>query len=113
MSCWFCYWGWPKPIADIYDRYIDTAGHAAMHYGPAHVVWDDENFDCAEVCLEDFAKHSDDRHTPDELAAVRRSLEALAALPMELREWPEAYANDDHGSPADYPPPAGMVMVRR
>lgn len=113
MCCWFCYWGWPKPIADIYDRAIAIAGESAMHYGPAHVVWEDENFDCAEACLADFEKHSDDRLTPEALMAVRKSLEELAALPVELRSWPEAYELDDNGSPADYPPPAGMIMVRR
>ena len=43
--CYYCHWGWPKPIADIYDKYLEIAGSSAMHFGPAHVVWEDENFE--------------------------------------------------------------------
>lgn len=109
--CWYCHWGWPKPIADIYDRYIGIAGESAMHYGPAHIVWDDENWDSAQWCLDHFEEHSDGDHTPKELAAVYASLKELVALPQDVIEAiPEGY-DDEH--PENYPPPAGMEMVHR
>lgn len=112
--CWYCYWGWSKPVADIYTRFVAVAGESAMHYGPAHIVWDDENFEreCVQYCVDGFdaddAHWNDGRHTRDELEAVRQSLFALLALPdAELAPMPEDY-DDEH--PADYPPAVEMVV---
>lgn len=81
--CWFCTHGWPKAIRDIYDEHIKVAGYSAMHFGPAHVVWEDENFDSAQWCLDNFDEYSGD-HSAEELAAVRASLVALLALPANV-----------------------------
>lgn len=110
--CWYCHWGWPKPVADIF-----LAAKAALDgddtpllYGPAHVVWADENFDCAPWCLEHFGEYSSGLYA-EEQAVVRQSLEQLAALPSDQRDiWPEAFGDRD--DPENYPPPPGMEMVR-
>ena len=111
--CWHCHWGWPKAVADIYDKACaalgDEDGHA-LHYGPAHVVWDDENWHSAEMCLKEFDKYTDDLRE-DEKSIVRQSLIELAAIPLAERDVePEDY-DDEH--PELYPPPEGVVMVRR
>ncbi len=77
-------------------------------YGPAHVVWADENFDSAQWCLDNFEKYRGD-NSDAALAVVRRSLERLAALPESA--WnvePEDY---DDRNPDQYPPPDGVEMV--
>jgi hypothetical protein len=111
--CWSCYWGWPKAIADIYDKACkdlgDDDGHV-LHYGPGHVVWEDENWHSAEWCLENFDKYSEDLNE-SEKTIVRRSLQELAAIPLEERDLePEDY-DDEH--PELYPPPKGAIMVHR
>lgn len=101
--CWYCYWGWPKPIADIYDRYVALAGESAMHYGPAHIVWEDENF--ARHHIEWCLAHSDEYRgdcSDEELAYVRDSLVALLALDdAVLESEPEGYNGCE---PAKFPP---------
>jgi hypothetical protein len=49
--CWFCYWGWPKPVADIYLKALAKLDgyDSPLHFGPAHIIWDDENFDRADA----------------------------------------------------------------
>jgi hypothetical protein len=111
--CWHCHWGWPKAVADIYDRACkdlgDEDGHA-LHYGPGHVVWDDENWHSAEWCLEHFDEYAKDL-SESEKVIVRRSLQELSEIPLEERDLePEDY-DDEH--PEHYPPPLGAVLVRR
>lgn len=110
MICWYCHWGWPKAVADIYLKAKGELGFEnALHYGPAHVVWEDENFDRAEWCLENFEKYSGEL-SEKEAAVVRRSLEELAALPLSERcVEPEDY---DGEAPENFPPRAGLVMLR-
>ena len=111
MICWYCHWGWAKPVAEIYSRALADLGgdEFPLLFGPAHVVWEDENFDCAEACLEDFEKYKGD-NGDDELAIVRRSLEELAALPESVRcPEPDDY-DGDH--PELYPPSVDVVRVR-
>jgi hypothetical protein len=108
--CWFCYWGWPKPVADIYLKALEKLNgyEAPLHYGPAHVVWDDENFDCAQVCLDDFDRYSDG-FTKEEMDIVRESLVELAELPESDYEIiPDDY-DDEH--PELYPPTVEVVKV--
>lgn len=80
------YRGWPKPVADIYQKALQALDgyESPLHYGPAHIVWDDENFDSAEWCLENFDKYKGDYSDAD-LAIVKKSLEELVALPLETR----------------------------
>lgn len=107
--CWYCSWGWSAQVADIHDRALKLAGESALHYGPAHIVWDDENFEREDVqwCLDHFDEHRGD-HSEDELAAVKTSLEELLALPDEiLAPMPEDY-DDEH--PDRYPPNPAITM---
>ena len=106
--CWYCHWGWPKPVADIYDKGVEMSSWSAMHFGPGHIVWEDENFDSPEWCLENFEKYKRD-YSDEELEGVRWSLEELAKLPLEIRDpQPDDY---DDANPAKYPPPKGMIMI--
>ena len=110
--CWYCHWGWAKQVMDIYDAALEMPGSSwsAMHFGPAHIVWEDENFDRAEWCLENFDKYSEDL-TEKEKAAVRWSLEELNKIPMHIRcPEPDDY-DDEH--PDQYPPPVTITMIRR
>ena len=109
--CWYCYWGWPEPVAAIYRKYEDADG-GAMKNGPSHIVWSDENFERHHVewCL----KNCDDDpldYSKEELDAVRASLRELLVLPDEVRDPASAYnfGDDDVES---FPPPAGMKMVK-
>jgi hypothetical protein len=111
MGCWYCYWGWPKKVADIYKKALDALGGntSPLHFGPAHVVWADENFNSAESCLENFDKYSDN-FDKWEMDIVRRSLEELAMIPLEERDiWPDEY---DGANPELFPPPDGIEMVK-
>ena len=111
MNCWYCYWGWPEAVATIYQDALRELGgdDRPLNYGPAHVVWEDENFDDAEGCLISFDKYRYD-YSDEELAVVRRSLERLVALPESERcVEPEDY---DGEHPDNYPPPIGIKMVK-
>ena len=84
---------WPKVIADIYRRAVwDLGGDDnPLLWGPAHVVWEDNNFDCAESCLRDFDEmvqrlNMRDDFNEDQLIIVHRTLEELAQLPMSIRD---------------------------
>ena len=101
--CYWCYWGWPKPIKDIYDRALAELDgwKDPLEFGPGHIVWSDENWDSADWCLEHFDEYRGD-YSDEDLAIVKRSLVELLAVPEEFREPPEEY---DDENPADFPPP--------
>jgi hypothetical protein len=111
--CWWCYWGWPKPIADIYDDCLAKLDgwKEPLEFGPGHVVWSDENWDSAQWCLEHFGDYPKPEYmTDDHLAIVRESLERLCALPDEYKHEPDEY---EGSNPEDYPPPSHWEMIRR
>lgn len=130
-TCWWCHWGWPREIAEIYlraEKDIDEAilntateandwhtveeplsGEYALEYGPAHVVWSDENWDLAESCLKDCDDPLHADWFPPALEIVKRSLRELAALPEELKRTPKGY---DGEHPENYPPPPEWEMAR-
>ncbi len=111
MICWYCHWGWPKAVADIYLKALaDLDGcDTPLLYGPAHIVWGDENFDSAEWCLEHFDDDTGD-YTVDEMTIVRQSLLELKKLPEEVIDIePDDY---DGEHPERYPPPSGIEMVK-
>lgn len=59
MHHYFSYWGWPKQIADIYDeavRRLNVNEHPLL-FGPAHIVWEDENFSHYQHCLNNFDEY--------------------------------------------------------
>lgn len=103
MICYWCYWGWPKPIRDIFEAArVKLGGNIEpLLYGPAHIVWDDENFDSAQHCLDHFDEYAGDL-TEYEKSVVRESLEMLLAVSNEFKNEPEEY--DGH-NPGLYPPP--------
>jgi|SRR3972149_2832337 len=100
--CWFCFWGWPKPIQDIYNVAVQElqGNNTALLYGPAHIVWSDENFDSAQWCLDHF-EDSTGGFTEWELNVVRESLEKLVAVPDKYKNWPTDY---DGQHPENFPP---------
>lgn len=113
--CWWCHWGWPKPIRDIYDKALAAldGDESPLLYGPAHVVWGDENWDSAQWCLDEFESWEmywmEDRFSDSDREAVRQSLVELVALPDELKQEPVDY---DGEHPENFPPPSHWVMVR-
>ena len=106
--CWYCYWGWSKPVAAIYARYAELAGESCMQYGPAHIVWADENFDRENVqwCLDHFDEYLDPECTDDQNSAVRQSLIELLALPDDVLSPQPANYIGQH--PERFPPKAPM-----
>lgn len=127
--CWYCSWGWSKPVAEIYRQafrdlnngiYVDgieMRAYWALNYGPAHCTWADENFtrDVIQSELDGMTKwaeewNTDSAHrskfTTAELAIVRRSLVELLALPDEqLSPEPADY---DDWNPHNFPPTVEM-----
>lgn len=107
--CWYCHWGWAKPVAEIYKKALAklNGDSSPLSFGPAHVVWADENWDFAESCLENYDKwvkeyNDDERFSDDDLKVVRWSLEELVKIPLKDREIePEDY---DGKHPENYPP---------
>lgn len=103
--CWYCHWGWAKPVAEIYIEAIKRLeGYdRPLLYGPSHIVWEDENWDddSLQYCLDNIEKEKDN-FFQEELDVVRWSLEELLKIPQEQREvCPDDY-DDCH--PANYPP---------
>jgi hypothetical protein len=110
--CWYCHWGWAKPVAEIYQDALDALGgdESPLLYGPGHIVWDDENFDdrCIRICIKNFDKYSGD-YSIKQLCMVRISLLELLALSPEQRDIePDDY---DGENPQNYPPKCEVVKV--
>ena len=85
-TCWWCRWGWPKQIHDIYQEAAKKLEDAtALDSGPSHVVWGDENFDSAQWCLDHFDDCCIGAFTDEDLQVVRESLEKLLAVPDEFK----------------------------
>lgn len=118
MYCWYCYWGWPEPVAEIFIRYKQLVGENAL-WSIAHIVWEDENFDTESIehCLAEPYDDNNSNYPEQTDQCVKESLEELLAIPEEIRD-PEAFLtngwweNERKGMPEDYPPPAGMMMVK-
>jgi hypothetical protein len=110
--CWYCHWGWPQQVAEIYDRAAAGLGYdSPLLYGRSHIVWEDENFedDHIKFCLEQSAGSY--VFTAAEDAIVIRSLKELLAIPESIRCCvPEDY-DDEH--PELFPPPTELAMVKR
>ena len=111
MICWYCYWGWAKPVAEIYLKALKKLNNdsSPLHYGPAHVVWEDENWYSAEWCLNNFETYKG-RFSEEELAIVKWSLEELIKIPLKQREIePDDY---DGLHPENYPPVDGIEVIK-
>jgi len=103
-ECWYCYWGWAKPVKKIFDEASEKLqGDHFLCYGPAHIVWDDENFDDSSIkfCIDNFDKYADKLNT-EEKEIVMWSLTELIKVPVAERcIVPEEYA-EEH--PENFPP---------
>lgn len=110
--CWYCHWGWPKRVSDIYDEAIQKLGgyDLPLICGPGHVVWGDQNWSSAEWCLEEFEKYARDL-TAEQAAIVRWSLEELVKIPLAERD-PAPDCDEAHDSPEKYPPADGVELVK-
>lgn len=115
--CWYCHWGWAKPVADIYDEALAALGfESPLEFGPAHIVWSDENFgdDSIRSCLADFDESlnwPDYEITAAEKLIVKQSLERLLEIQESVRCCEPA--DYDGERPEAFPPPEGFTMVRR
>lgn len=78
---------WPKSVMDIYRKAVQRldGNESPLLFGPAHVVWEDENWDFVDWCLEHFSEYPGD-NTGEQLAVVRWSLEELRKIPLKDRE---------------------------
>ena len=132
-ACWYCYWGWPKAVKEIHDRiekeidekldkwivnqnlwrqpYEPISGFNALRFGPAHLVWEDENWDCIDYCIKDCDSERFSKWPIFAINLVKKSLLELKALGKEnIKVCPADY---DGWNAQDYPPPAGVEMVQK
>jgi hypothetical protein len=116
--CWHCYWGWPKVIADIYDSAVKklSGDNNVLHFGPSHIVWEDENWKdhhikfCLQALKEDKHNYTD-IYSQEELEICKWSLKELLKIPYNQRDYePKDY---DEENPKDFPPPKDIVMIKR
>jgi hypothetical protein len=112
--CWYCYWGWARPVKEIYERAVEELGDSVVDYGPGHIVFADENFENhnIEFCLNECDANRDsyrDRMSDAEIDRLRAYLVELRQVPEEVRCCaPEEYWKDaDH--PERYPPTIEVV----
>ena len=84
---------WSPAVEKIYDDAFgmllskgetEQSADSCMHFGPAHVVWDDGNYDSAEWCIGHFTEFSDDLNDVQN-QIVMWSLVELAKIPVDDR----------------------------
>ena len=123
--CWYCYWGWPKEVFDVYRKYVEEAGSDSLFTaGPSHIVWSDENFGdgdinwCLKICTAEGLKEvygyegksAAEYYGVDELDidVVHRSLVVLREVSESIRLCvPKDY---DGNNPKEFPP-VGVEIV--
>ena len=78
---------WSDKVKEIYKKALDdlSGDIFPLHFGPAHVVWEDDNLDFAQSCLDDFDEFRGD-YKDWQLEIVRGSLVELADIP-ESELW--------------------------
>ena len=111
--CWFCFHGWPEKIDAIYKEAVEklSGDESVLHWGPSHIVWEDENFDSAQWCLDHLQEYRDeyrDEYTDDEIEVCKWSLEQLLELPEDMKRPPEGF-DDDDDHPEKFPPLYPMI----
>lgn len=116
--CWYCHWGWPKAILDIYKKakedidFIGDHGESCLEFGPAHIVWSDENWEDANIdyCIgECYPKAHWNEFSPEVFEIIKRSLEELKAIPLAVRLPSKGFeeecdGNNDYLLPENFPP---------
>jgi len=77
---------WSELVTEIYEAALEKldGNENPLHFGPAHIVWEDGNLDSAEWCLEHFDEYLG-MYTDEEYKVVKWSLEELAKIPVEMR----------------------------
>lgn len=126
--CWYCYWGWPEQVAEIYRKFSARVSDpcSVLDYGPGHIVWADENFETEHIewCIANGAEwreHKWDAKWPNPHEGLLLSDEdfelAIQSL-KELLEVPEKVrccvpADYDDENPAKFPPTIEMMSKRR
>lgn len=105
MICWYCYWGWPNAVMEIYERWLPELGESGLDYGAGHIVWSDENFDAESIqwCIEEARAHGLEREI--------MTLTELLAVPEEVRCCEPA--DYDGINPENYPPVEGLGVRRK
>lgn len=111
-ECWYCYWGWSKPVAQIYQEALHKldGDDSVLKFSSGHIVWSDENFEDIHVqgCLDDFDEYKGD-YDNESLSVLRWSLEELLKIPEDVRcPCPEDY---DFEHPELYPPKVEVVKT--
>jgi len=110
--CWYCRWGWPKAIRDIYSQALEKLGGniSPLNFGPAHIVWEDENWQCAQWCIDHFDEYSEDL-SDYEKSVVMWSLQELLKLPERVLDAePDEY---DGEHPDNFPPPSDIEWEQK
>ena len=113
--CWYCTWGLPKPVADVYKEALDRLekNEYPLLYGPAHIVWDDYNLSDNTIrwCVDNFDEYRSD-YTDSQMRIVKWSLLKLLRIPEKDRDIEPDIDSLYEVDYRDYPPPAGVVMVK-
>ena len=98
MYCWFCHHGWHPDVRKVYNEAADKLdalpgvdAETELHYGRAHIVWDDENFERHSIqwCI-DHEVTPEKRGPADDI--VVWSLQQLLLLPDDVLMPPQATA---------------------
>lgn len=80
--------GWGPEAEDIYMAALLTIRYndAPLRFGPAHIVWEDENFEDVYIqwCLDNFDEYTEGFSDHD-MKVVRWSLEELLKVPESKR----------------------------
>lgn len=119
--CWYCYWGLPKPVAEIYKKALEALDGDSnpLEFGPSHIVWSDYNMQDGNIkfCIDECDNNRKAYHQSDkDIAVVRQSLVELLQVPEEVRNC-EPFDDttdltDYENHPENYPPPQGIEMVK-
>lgn len=132
-TCYFCYWGWPKPIAEIYQRaYKDLEDLAetehddanwleyenpydVLHFSFGHLVWEDENWNQASWSHEEGINNPEKYKNLSigQKAILLRSLCELHHINDNIK-YCQAYQNcysKGMGDPKDHPPEIEFVKT--
>jgi len=111
--CWYCEWGVPKAVADIYhiaQKKLNSDYPGAMQFGPAHIVWDDFNLsdDNVNWCIEHFDEYKHG-YPENELEVVMWSLKELLKIPEAERDIMPDDVDDNHLEL--YPPKVETIRI--
>lgn len=112
MACWYCYWGWAEPVANIYIEAVKKlGGDFFMYCGPAGIVWANENFntEAIEYSIDNFEEMaSGTEMDARERAIIMWSLTELLKIDEEERD---IEPKDMEGGPENYPPSQKTIRI--